>query len=218
MRLHEPRPLVPRRREPVVPDRVLPGGNGPAGARQHLRGPEHGRGQAGGDQVAARARVAPDADSLHRRHGADQLRRHVHPRADRGHRPRGAGRLGLPGAAGLAKLLLRGARPGPACREADAELPHGAARRDVELRGLPRASHPARPRTRTTHSPPWPCAVPPARSSRSPTCPTSSTTRETCSRCSMLSACAATATSQPPREALARGADPDRRSRSHVQP
>ena len=43
--------------------------------------------QAGRDQEAARARIAADADPLHRRNGPAQLRRHVHARADCRHGP-----------------------------------------------------------------------------------------------------------------------------------
>ena len=53
------------------------------------------------------------------RHGADQLWRHIHAGANRGDGARGTRRLGLHGAAGPAQLLLRGARPEPACRSSE---------------------------------------------------------------------------------------------------
>ena len=165
-----------RRRGPasaIIPDRVDPGeATGRLVLAEHLQRPQHGRREARRDQEAPRARNAAHADPLHRRHGADQLRRHVHPRAHRRHRAGRGRRLGLLRTARPAQLLLRRAGRERPVRQAHAELPDRAAGRDDQLRRLPRAAHPDAGQLPRGPDGSRPCAVRPAGSSRSPTCPT----------------------------------------------
>jgi hypothetical protein len=81
-------PLVARPREHRSSGRSKPdaGTTGRLVARRCLRRPQHDGRQARRHQEAARARNAAHADPLHRRHGSDQLRRHVHARARGRHR------------------------------------------------------------------------------------------------------------------------------------
>ena len=67
--------------------------------------------------------IAAHADQLHRRHGADQLRRHVHAGADPGHGARRGRRLGVHRSARAAQRLLRRARRERPVDQADAEFP-----------------------------------------------------------------------------------------------
>ncbi len=83
----------------------------------------------------------------------DQLRRHLHPGAHRRHRAGRGGRLGLLRTARPAQLLLRRAGRERPVRQAHAELPDRAARRDDQLRRLPRAAHPHAPPSPPCRSP-----------------------------------------------------------------
>ena len=104
---HEPRPLAARPRENVIARRPPIGTARPASSWWSTSTKAATwRGSSRGEiKKLLVLEIAAQADQFHRRHGAAQLRRHLHAGTDPGHRARRARRLGLRGSA----------RPAAAC-------------------------------------------------------------------------------------------------------